>query len=308
MLLPASFLYARRVNVAGIFPPMATPFDRTGEVDPQGIRSNIGRWVTAGVRGVVALGSNGEAPLLDERESDIVIAAAREALPADRVLLAGTGRESTRAAIDASKRAASLGADGVLVRTPSYFKPRMTTEAFVAHYTAIADAIQVPVLLYNYPAVTGVTFAPDAIAQLSRHPNIAGIKETTVDAGQIGAYVDASQGQDFAVLAGSAPALYAALCLGARGAILAAACIVPKLCVQLYDRFASGDHAGARDLQRRLNPIASAVTSGHGVPGLKAAMDITGYVGGLPRSPLLPASQAAVDALRETLKPLKEFL
>ena len=287
---------------------MATPFDERGDVDPAGIRANISRWLERGVRGIVALGSNGEAPLLDERESDVVIGAAREGIPSNRLLLAGTGRESTKATIDASKRAAALGADAVLVRTPSYFKPRMTTEAFVAHYTAIADATPVPVLLYNYPAVTGVTFAPDAVGRLAMHPNIIGIKETTVDAAQIAAYVDASRDQDFSVLAGSAPGFYPALCLGARGAILAAACVVPRLCVQLLEAFLRGDHASARELQRRLIPIAVAVTAGYGVPGLKAAMQITGYTGGLPRAPLSEASADAIASLRVTLKPLEEFL
>lgn len=287
---------------------MATPFDERGDVDPAAIRANISRWLERGVRGIVALGSNGEAPLLDERESDVVISAAREAIPSDRLLFAGTGRESTKATIDASKRAAALGADAVLVRTPSYFKPRMTSEAFVAHYTAVADATPAPVLLYNYPAVTGVTFAPDAVGRLSMHPNIIGIKETTVDAAQIAAYVDASRAQAFSVLAGSAPGFYPALCLGARGAILAAACVVPRLCVQLLEAFLRGDHALARELQRRLIPIAVAVTSGHGVPGLKAAMQITGYTGGLPRAPLSEASADAVASLRSTLKPLEEFL
>ena len=287
---------------------MATPFDAQGDVDPAAIGANVARWIAAGVRGIVALGSNGEAPLLDERESDQVIAAARDAVPADRLLVAGTGRESTRGTIAASRRAATLGADAVLVRTPSYFKPRMTTEAFVAHYTAIADATPIPVLLYNYPAVTGVTFAPDAVRRLAAHPNIAGIKETTVDAAQIGAYVDASADEPFAVLAGSAPGFYAALCLGARGAILAAACVVPRLCVQLLEAFQRGDHAAARDLQRRLIPIAAAVTSVHGVPGLKAAMELTGYVAGPPRPPLSPASAEAIASLRTTLQPLEEFL
>src|SRR5262245_55130903 len=113
---------------------MATPFDDDGEVEPQAIGSNVARWIGSGVRGIVALGSNGEAPLLDESESEVVIGAAREAVPRDRLLIAGTGRESTRATIDASRRAADLGADAVLVRTPSYFKPRMTADAFVTHY------------------------------------------------------------------------------------------------------------------------------------------------------------------------------
>lgn len=287
---------------------MSTPFDASGNVDSKSIRLNIGRWIPSGVRGIVALGSNGEAPLLDENESDAVIASAREEVPRDRLLIAGTGRESTRGTIDASRRAAALGADAVLVRTPSYFKPRMTPDAFVTHYTAVADALAVPVLVYNYPAVTGVNLTADTVGRLARHPNIIGIKETGTDAAQIAAYLDASSTGDFAVLAGSAPAFYAALCLGARGAILAAACVVPRLCVQLFDAFVEGDHVKARHLQRLMIPIAVAVTSGHGVPGLKAAMQLAGFSGGDPRAPLSPASGEAIVQLRAVLAPLQEFL
>ena len=296
------------MDVSGVFPPIATPFDDSGDVDPAALRSNIARWLQTGVRGVVALGSNGEAPLLDEQESDTVIATAREAVPPGRLVIAGTGRESTRATIAASRRAATLGADAVLVRTPSYFKPRMTRDAFVAHYAAIADAVAVPVFLYNYPAVTGLTLTAETVAALAAHPNIAGIKETTTDAAQLAAYVDAGQGHDFTVLAGSAPGFYAALCLGAGGAILAAACVVPRACVALLEAFQRGAHDEARDLQRRILPIAAAVTSGFGVAGLKAALDATGYVGGAPRPPLSAAPAEAVTVIRASLAPLAEFL
>ncbi|MEX2661481.1 MAG: dihydrodipicolinate synthase family protein [Vicinamibacterales bacterium] len=296
------------MDLSGGFPPIATPFDERGDVDARALQSNLARWLGTGVRGVVALGSNGEAPLLDESESDAVIAGARTVVPRDRLLIAGTGRESTRATIAASQRAAALGADAVLVRTPSYFKPRMTRDAFVAHYTAVADAVSVPVLLYNYPAVTGLTLTPDTVGALARHPNIAGIKETSTDAAQIAAYVDAARGETFTVLAGSAPGVYAALCLGARGAILAAACIVPRACVALFDAFQRGAHDEARELQRRILPVAMAVTSGFGVPGLKAALDAAGYIGGPPRAPLTPAPPDAVRTIRATLEPMREFL
>jgi 4-hydroxy-2-oxoglutarate aldolase len=246
--------------------------------------------------------------LLSEDESDAVIAAVRDGVPPDRVLIAGTGRESTRATVAASRRAAHLGADAVLVRTPSYFKSRMTPDAFVAHYSIIADAVPVPVLLYNYPAVTGLTFTPDTIGRLAEHPNIVGMKETTTDAAQIGAYINAARGQQFELLAGSAPGFYAALCLGATGAILAAVCVVPRACVALFDAFTRGDHDTARDLQRRINPIAAAVTATYGVPGLKATMDLTGFVGGPPRPPLLPVARDAADKLQQLLAPLSEFL
>lgn len=296
------------MNLSGVYPPIATPFDRAGEVDSAALAANIARWLDAGVRGIVALGSNGEAPLLDEQESDAVIAVARASVPRERLLIAGTGRESTRATIAASQRAAGLGADAVLVRTPSYFKPRMTGDALVAHYTAVADATSVPVLLYNYPAVTGLTLPADAVAILAEHPNIVGIKETSTDAAQIAAYVDVSRPQVFAVLAGSAPGFYAALCLGASGAILAAACVVPRACVALYEAFQRGAHDEARELQRRILPVAAAVTSGFGVPGLKAALDLTGYHGGMPRPPLSAVSADAIAAIRATLDPLEEFL
>lgn len=260
------------------------------------------------MRGIVALGSNGEAPLLSEDEGDAVIAAVREVVPRDRVLIAGTGRESTRAAIAASRRAADLGADAVLVRTPSYFKSRMTPDAFIAHYTAIADAVPIPVLLYNYPAVTGLTLTAETVARLAEHPNIIGMKETTTDAAQIGAYIAAARGQQFDLLAGSAPGFYPALCLGAAGAILAAVCVVPRACAALFDAFTRGDHDTARELQRRINPIAAAVTSTFGVPGLKTALDLAGYVGGLPRLPLLPVPPTAAGTLQRMLDSLEEFI
>jgi 4-hydroxy-2-oxoglutarate aldolase len=283
---------------------MATPFDN-GDISTSAIAFNIERWLRAGVGGIVALGSNGEAPLLDEAESDRVIGAARDAIPRGTLLIAGTGRESTPATVSASRRAASLGADVVLVRTPSYFKGRMTPEAFVRHYTAVADATPVPVLLYNYPAVTGVSLAPDTVARLGAHPNIAGLKETGSDAAQLADYVDGAPA-DFSVIAGSAPTFYASLCLGARGGILAAACVVPEVCVRLFDRFTASDHAAARDLQRRLTPIARLVTTKHGVPGLKAAMTLAGYVGGDPRAPLSPAPPEAIEEIRAALACLGE--
>ena len=278
---------------------MVTPFDND-EVDVRAIRSNVQRWNRSGVGGVVALGSNGEAPLLDDAESDRVIAAAREALGSNLTLIAGVGRESTRATIGAAARAAQLGADAVLVRTPSYFKPRMTPDAFVRHYRAVADASPVPVLLYNYPALTGVNLTPDTVGRLTEHRNIVGMKETGADTAQFAAYV-AAVPSSFAVIAGSALVFYPWLCVGATGGILALACVLPEACVMLHEHALAGRHSAARALQQELTPLARLVTGTHGVPGLKAAMDLAGYTGGQPRSPLAPAPPAAVDEIRTEL-------
>src|SRR5688572_9613490 len=282
---------------------MATPF-HDDEVDVRAIATNIEKWTRAGVGGVVALGSNGEAPLLDEEESDRVIEAARGALGRGLLLIAGTGRESTRAIIAASRRAAALGADAVLVRTPSYFKPRMTPDAFLRHYTAVADASPVPVLLYNYPAITGVNLTPDTVGRLAEHPNIAGMKETGTDTAQFAALVDAAP-PPFAVIAGSAPVFYPWLCVGATGGILAVACVAPEPCVRLLEHVAAGRHDAARALQREITPLARLVTTGYGVPGLKAAMDLAGYIGGAPRGPLGPAAPAAIEQIRTELHRLR---
>lgn len=279
---------------------MPTPFTDSGDVDLSAIGPNITRWMTAGLGGVVVLGTNGEAALLDDDEGDRVIGAARPHVPRDRVLLAGVGRESTRGTIAAAKRAAALGADAVLVRTPSFYKAHLTPAALAKHYTAIADASPVPILLYNYPAFTGVALSAELIGRLAQHANVVGIKETSTDGAQ---FVDmaAVVPDRFTILAGSAPGAYTGLCAGARGVILAVACVLPELCLELVALVRAGRHAEALALQQRLTPIARAVTSGFGIAGLKAAMDLTGYRGGAPRAPLAPITSDALETIRTLL-------
>jgi 4-hydroxy-2-oxoglutarate aldolase len=285
------------MTLAAVFPPMVTPF-ADGEVDGRAIRRNVERWVAAGLGGVVALGTNGEAALLDDAEAEQVLSAAREAVPAGRLVIAGTGRESTRATIAASRRAAALGADYALVRTPSFFKSQMTAPVLLSHFRAVADASPIPVLLYNFPAQTGVNFSADTVAALAEHPNIAGMKETGTDAAQLAAFVDAASASAFSVLVGAAPGFYPALCVGAVGGIVAVACVLPELCVRLHTLTRAGHHAEARVLQRLLTPLGRLVTTTYGVPGLKAAMDIAGYRGGEPRAPLAPVAPRVMEEIR----------
>lgn len=278
---------------------MPTPFC-DGEVDPASIRANVRRWIAAGLGGIVALGTNGEAALLDDDEGDVVVEAARAEVPADRTLIVGVGRESTRATLAAARRAAAAGADAVLVRTPSFYRAHVPVPALVAHYTAIADASPIPVLLYNYAGFTGVNMTPDTIARLAAHANIAGIKETTTDGAQF-AELAAVVPPRFTVLAGSAPGAYTALCAGAKGAILAVACVRPELCLRLRTLSLDGRYAEALALQQRLTPLARAVTTGFGIAGLKAAMDLSGLTGGLPRPPLGPLPPDAIERIRVLL-------
>ncbi|MGH9313079.1 MAG: dihydrodipicolinate synthase family protein [Vicinamibacterales bacterium] len=288
------------MRLSGVFAPITTPFDRAGDLDAAALAANVERYARTGLTGLVTLGSNGEAPLLSEDESARVVDVVRAGLPRERTLIVGTGRESTRATIEATRRAAEAGADAVLVRTPSYFKSRMTADAFVTHYTAVAQASPVPVLLYNFPAVTGVDLPPAAIERLSRHENIVGLKESGGDVDRIADDV-ARTPERFAVLCGSMPVFHACLLAGATGGVLALACVLPEEAVRLSDLFAAGRQEDAAALQRRLAPIARLVTSGHGVPGLKAALDLVGFAGGTPRAPLPAASSQAVEAIEAAL-------
>ena len=285
--------------IDGVFPPIPTPFS-SDAVDVVAMGSNVDRWMQTGIRGVVVLGSNGEAPFLNESDSDAAVAAAREHVPSNRLCIAGVGRESTIETIRATKRAADLGVDAVLVRTPSFFKALLTPEVFVVHYTAVADASPVPVILYNFTAVTGVTLPVEVVSTLAAHPNIVGIKESGSDLKYASALI-ANTPDDFVLLAGSAPVFYPCLLVGATGGVLALASVAPDLCVELYDLAQSGRHSEALELQRRLTPLAGLVTSRYGVPGLKAALSLLGFRAGEPRLPLQPIKSEAIDEIRVVL-------
>jgi 4-hydroxy-2-oxoglutarate aldolase len=278
-----------------------TPFDpATGDIDLGALRTQLTRLTSARLAGALVLGSNAEAGLLDESEADAIVDTARAIVPTDRLLLVGTGRESTRATIAACRRAGALGADVVLVRPPSFFKSQMTHEALLAHYTAVADASPVPVMLYNVPGMAGFSLPLNTVQALSVHSNVIGMKETSSDLERHAQYVEA--GSSFAVLSGWAPVAYPAWMIGARGAIIAVANILPDVCATLWDHFQAGRHDDARALHHRLLPIARLVSSVHGVAGLKCALGELGFPGGPVRSPLQPISPKAADDIRVALK------
>jgi 4-hydroxy-2-oxoglutarate aldolase len=286
--------------LSGVFAPIPTPFDEDDRVDTRRLRAALERWVAGPLAGFVVLGSNGEAVLIDDFEADRVIVAAREAIPTGRPFIVGTGRESTQAAVRATKRAAEHGADFVLVRTPGFFKNQMTTEAFVRHYMAVADGSPVPVLLYNFTALTGVNLLPAAVHQLAAHSNIVGMKESGGDIAQIAELVSGTP-DSFQVLAGTLSTFYAALSVGCVGGILAPASVLPDACVRLFQLTRDGRHAEARALQQQLAPVARILGATYGVPGLKAALNLAGVDVGAPRPPLAPVPDTAIAAIRDAL-------
>ncbi len=277
------------IDLRGVFAPATTPFDRvTGDADAVAMRANLRRWLEAPLAGVVLFGSTGEGPLLDEDEKARLTEASREVVDGGRLLLAGTGAESTRGTIRATRAVAEAGADAVLVQPPAYFRPAMTPEALRDHYAAVADASPVPVILYQVPPrFSTIELPAGLVGELAKHPNIVGIKDSHGDLKTLAALVDAC-GRNAQVLAGSGAVLYGALEAGAVGGILAIALLAPAECAALCHAFAGERFAEAGRIQERLAPLHRAIVGELGIAGMKAALDELGMHGGPPRSPLKP--------------------
>ncbi len=286
-----------RISMAGIFPPIPTPFDSSEELDLKALAGNLEKWNQTPLHGFVVLGSNGEATYLSEAEKLKVFETARKHIPKGKLMMAGCGCESTHTSLQLAKKAAEIGADVALFISPCYYKSRMDNAGLTDYYTRLADACPIPVSVYNFPGNTGIDMNAELIIKLSQHPNIAGVKDSGGNVAKM-AEIIKNVRADFQVLAGSAGFLYPALCVGAVGGVLALANIAPRQCCDILEFTKQGKHEDARQMQLRMVTANTAVTARWGVPALKAAMEMIGMVGGKPRSPMLPLP----DADRTTLK------
>lgn len=286
----------------GIYPPVPTFFAENEDLDLPTYRQHIRALAETGIAGYVVMGSNGEAVHLNGDERIQVIEAAREAAGEQALLVAGCGEQSTRATIANCRSARRAGANFALVLPPAYFKGRMQESALLAHYRAVADASPLPVVIYNMPAsAAGLDLSAAIICTLATHPNIVAVKDSAGDLAKL-AEIVAQTPAAFAVFAGSAGYLLPALAVGARGAVAALANVLPRQICQLQSLFASGRLQEARQLQARLTPANTAVTSTWSVPGLKAALELTVGYGGRPRSPLQPLGEVERKRLAELLE------
>ncbi|MBA2287826.1 MAG: dihydrodipicolinate synthase family protein [Ktedonobacteraceae bacterium] len=303
------------IMLSGIYPPLPTFFDDNERLDLETLRRHIRHLAGSGIAGYVVMGSNGEAIHLTGEERVQVIEACRSVVESLRPeatagvpaswpmqILAGCGEQSTRATIANCQQAARAGADAALVLPPFYFRSCMDSQALLAHYRTVADASPLPVVIYNMPANTaGLDLDAATICRLAEHPNIIGLKDSAgnmAKLAQVVGRVDAS----FRVMAGSAGYLLPALVVGAVGAVAALANIFPREVCHVQEHFVAGHWEEAQLLQSRLVAANSAVTAIYGVPGLKAALDLTVGYGGRPRMPLLPLSAQERTALAEIVQ------
>jgi 4-hydroxy-2-oxoglutarate aldolase len=288
------------IDLNGIFPPVTTPFV-DGEVAYDKLAANIEKYGRTGLKGIVVLGSNGEYVSLSEEEKRKVVETVVQATPDHMSVIAGTGCESTRETIRLTADCAAAGAHAALVVTPHYFGAKMSDAAMINHFTKVADESSIPILLYNVPQFTHVNMTVTVVAELSGHPNVVGIKDSTGNVIQLGEFLNQVDA-DFSVLVGTASALYGALTLGCVGGVLALANVTPETCVKIHSLIQEGNYKAAQQIQLKMIPVNKAVTAVYGIAGLKTALDMLGYFGGEPRAPLLPSTDEAKLAITSILK------
>ena len=287
--------------IRGVLPPVITPFTADGDLDQSAFTNNIQRWNNTRLAGLLVNGSNSEAAYLNWEERLQLVKLASKYLTAGRHLMAGTGCESLRETTRFTQACADAGAQSALVLTPSYYGGAMTSTALIRFFTSLADASPIPILIYNVPKFTHVNIKADAVAELSKHPNIAGMKDSTGDIPQLVSFLNVAD-PNFQILVGTASAWFPALCLGVQGAIMALANCLPDACARVQELYEAGESAKAQALYQVLFPVNTAVTGTYGVPGLKAACDMEGFHGGHVRSPLLDSSPEDRDKIAGILQ------
>ena len=289
------------MKLEGVYAPIPTPFDSLGAIDWKSLGDNLERWLASPLDGLVVGGSNGEFPLLSLAERVELTAKVAERAKGRIPVVTGVHCSSQSETLELCERASGAGTDAVLVLPPHYYKGQNSNEALKAYFWKIADRSPAPVVLYNMPGNTGFNLSPECVREVSAHPRVIGIKDTSGDIVQITRLcLEARPG--FSVFVGSGGFFLPGLAVGCTGGTLAIANILPCACRRLMDEFASGNAAAARDIQHRILLLNHAVTKGFGIPGLKAALEGIGLFGGDCRPPL---PRIGLEARTEVLKLLE---
>jgi 4-hydroxy-2-oxoglutarate aldolase len=285
-------------RLAGVFAPISTPFARNEDVDYGALRENLGKYASSGILGYLTLGSNGETRSLSEDERLGILDQVVRHKGAGQVVIAGAAYDAQREAERFLREADARGADFALVLSPGYFRKQMTDEVLYRYFCGLADTVRIPMILYNAPGFCGVTLSPILVGRLSAHPNIVGMKDSATSG--IEDFLP-FQGSSFQVLAGSAKFLYPAMLGGAPGGTVSLANCFPEVALKLFELGRSRDESQGPAYQDWVVRVNNAISGTYGVSGVKAAMDLAGFRGGIPRRPLLPLEPLQLAELRTFL-------
>ena len=289
-------------EIKGVMPPMFTPFDQDSNVDYKKFTANIEKWNQTALCGYLVLGSNGETPYIDEADKVKLVEQTVKHAGKGKIVMAGTGLESTKATIELTNKAADKGAQCALILTPNYYNSQMGDDAQIAFFTDVADNSDIPILIYNVTKFTNINISAKAVKMLSEHPNIIGMKDSAGDVGQLMKFITTGFSPEFNLMVGTASAWYPSLCIGVKAAIQAAANCCPNECAEVQTLYEQGKHQEAFELYKRVYLLNACVTGPLGVPALKYAADLLGYEGGEPCKPLLPLDAAKKKQVEQILR------
>ena len=293
------------MKLQGIFPALATPFDHNGDIYKTKVAHNVDKLNRVALAGYTVCGSTGETPLLSSDERLELMTLVKQAAAPGKILIAGVGAESVYETVRMANAAAERGFDVALALGPFYYKTQMfRPETQALFFRAVADRSKLPVLIYNIPQVTGYDIPADTLGELSHHPNIIGMKDSSGNMDKMRQTVKAVK-PGFQILCGSGASFYEAFQIGASGAILALSNALPYTCVTIWEAFRTREEEAGKNWQERVQPAVAAIASKHGIPGLKHAMDLNGYYGGPPRLPLVVPSPEAKAELEKAFDGLK---
>jgi 4-hydroxy-2-oxoglutarate aldolase len=287
----------------GIFPPLTVPFAEDGSILWGKVESNLQTYLATRLSGFLVLGSNGEAVHLTDSEKYELVRVVRSCVPEDRSFIVGLTAATLIEAQSFIDGLSGMKIDAFLVSVPSYYKNKMTHTAQATFFNDVADFSNAPILLYNVPQYSGVTLPPLMVKELSTHPNIVGMKESSGNLIYLQQILDTIEGSGFEVLLGSAQILGPAKFLGIEAAIVAVACALPDLPIDVME----GRGGDARQSQLDLFRVSLTLTAEHGIAGLKKAMDLAGYWGGFCRAPLLPLEASAGRAIENVIGPFVQI-
>jgi len=290
------------IDFRGVFPAMCTPFHQDGSIDFETLREDAKRLESAGVDGLVPVGSTGESATLSHDEHIEVVEAVIDAVD-DVPVIAGSGSNNTKEALELSQRSAEAGADALLLISPYYNKPEQ--QGFVDHYTTLADAVDLPQIVYNVPSRTGQNIEPDTAVELASHPNIQAYKAASGDMNQISEIIERTREETFAVLSGDDGMTLPMLSVGGTGCISVSANIEPERACAMVGAALSGDFERARQIHHELGPLFRAMFVETNPIPVKEAMRIRGYGPAHLRSPLTRLSDEHLDHLRDVLAALE---
>jgi|Deesub1362B_J571_1020462.scaffolds.fasta_scaffold00838_2 4-hydroxy-2-oxoglutarate aldolase len=290
-----------KLKLEGIFSPLTTPFNSNEDLDLANLEKNIERYNEFNLAGYVALGSTGENVYLSNEESEKVVEIFEKCTPDNKIIIAGIAQESLKETVRLIKRLANYRINAFLIKTPHYYKLNMNFESLKNYYLKIAELSPKPIIIYNVPQFTGLQVSSELITELSNHPNITGLKDSSENLNFLSDIIH-QVSEDFNILVGAGSVFYSGLLLGAKGGILAVSNVAPQLCINIFKFVKLGRIEEARKLQLKLLPLNNTLVNKYGIPSIKYALDLLGFYGGPPRTPLLPISDKAKEEIKKVMR------